>query len=165
MKPSISFPSIEVKHVDCHSSACPTSKKKRKVKKIAELEAECRVKCIIWKIIFFFFKHSLHKSLDSFLSNIKSQPGKGYPPAFPNIWKLWTVSILMNRFPKSPCNSMGPLYFNIRTLVFVMRTYVVRTSNSSTLSEVSILNFEYVYRVMGSEKLVRKLKVRISRST
>jgi hypothetical protein len=59
---------------------------------------------------------------------------------------------------------MGPLHFDIHTPAFVMHTYVVRISNLSTLSEVLILNFEYVYRVMGSEKLVRKSKVRIWRS-
>jgi hypothetical protein len=35
----------------------------------------------------------------------------------------------------------------------------------NTLSEIHILNFEYVYRVMRSEKLVCKSKVRIWRST
>jgi hypothetical protein len=47
--------------------------------------------------------------------------------------------------------------------------YVYQTQStyidSSTLSEVRVLNFKYVYRVMCSEKLERKLKVRIWRST
>jgi hypothetical protein len=43
-----------------------------------------------------------------------------------------------------------------------MHTYIVCISNSSMLSEVHISNFKYVYnRVMRSEKIVRKLKVRI----
>ncbi len=97
------------------------------------------------------------------------------------------VFVIRTNSPKSPCNFMEPLYFDIRTPVFVMRTYIVRILNSSMLSEVRILNlsmlsevrisnlgmlsevcisnFEYVYRVMRSEKLVRKLKVRIWRST
>jgi hypothetical protein len=54
---------------------------------------------------------------------------------------------------------MGPLYFDIHAPVFVMRTYIVHILNSSTLKEVRILNFEYVYRVMHSEKLVHELKV------
>ncbi len=60
---------------------------------------------------------------------------------------------------------MGPLYFDIRTPVFVMRTYIVRILNWSTLSEVRISNFEYVYRVLGSGNLVRESKVRMWRST
>ncbi len=43
-------------------------------------------------------------------------------------------------------------------------TALVRISNSSTLSEVRISNFECVYSVMHSKKLVRKLKVEIWRS-
>jgi hypothetical protein len=58
---------------------------------------------------------------------------------------------------------MGPLYFDIRSPVFVMRTCIVCILNLSTLSEVRISNFEYVYRVMHSEKLVHKSKVRIWR--
>ncbi len=42
--------------------------------------------------------------------------------------------------------------------------WIVRISNLRKLSEVRISNFEYVCRVMRSEKLVRKLKVCIWRS-
>jgi hypothetical protein len=63
----------------------------------------------------------------------------------------WTNS------PKSLWNYMGPLYFDIRTPVFVMRTYIVRILNLSTSSEVRISNFnKYIYRVMRSEKPVFK---------
>ncbi len=40
-----------------------------------------------------------------------------------------------------------------------MRTYIVRILNMSTLSEVRKSNFEYVNRVIRSERLVRKSKV------
>ncbi len=42
--------------------------------------------------------------------------------------------------------------------------WIVRTLNLSTSSAVCISNFEYVYRVMLTEQLVRKSKVRIWRS-
>jgi hypothetical protein len=54
--------------------------------------------------------------------------------------------------PRSPCVTLGPLYFDIRTPVFVMHTYIVCISNSNTLNEVRISNFKYVYRAMRSKK-------------
>jgi hypothetical protein len=53
---------------------------------------------------------------------------------------------------------MGASYFDIRTLVFIMRTYLVHRLNLSTLSEVLVSYFKYVYRVIHSERLVRKQK-------
>jgi hypothetical protein len=52
-----------------------------------------------------------------------------------------------------------PLYFDIRTLVFIIRTYIVRILNMSTLSEVRKSNFEYVNGVIRSERLVRKSNI------
>jgi hypothetical protein len=67
----------------------------------------------------------------------------------------WTDS------PKSPCNSTEPLDLIYVFWYLLCVLWIVRISNLSTLNEVRISNFKYIYGVMRSEKLVRKLKVRI----
>ncbi len=57
-----------------------------------------------------------------FFQPLNHDQGRVITPAFPKSWKLWTISIVLNQFPKVPCNSMGPVYFNIRTPVFNKRT-------------------------------------------
>jgi hypothetical protein len=143
LMPSISFLSMDVEHVDCHSSACLTPKKKR-LKKIAQLGRECRVQCILWKIMIFF--QFFHTNLwIFFFQTLNHNQGRVITPAFPKTWKLWSISILMNQFPRSPHVTLWGLCTSTyvsRSPVFDMRTYIVRILNLSTLSEVRISNFE-----------------------
>ncbi len=100
-----------------------------------------------------------------FSPNIISQPGKSYHPSIPKELEVMEISILMNRFPKSPFNSMRPSYFDIRIPVLVMRTLDSTFIEFEYVEGSTYANFEYVYRVMRSERSKRKLKVRIWRST
>jgi hypothetical protein len=57
--------------------------------------------------------------------------------------------------PRSPhIYTWEPLYFNILQYLLCV-LWIVRILNLSTLREVRISNFESVFRVMRSEKLVR----------
>ncbi len=65
----------------------------------------------------------------------------------------WTNS------PKSPCNSMGPSYFDIRTPVFKVLTLDSTYIKFEYVKWSTYIKFEYVFRVICSKKTVRKLKV------
>jgi hypothetical protein len=79
----------------------------------------------------FFFSIFSHKSLDSFIPNRRSQPGKSYLPSIPK-----ELEVMDNFNPDEPIpqshnvitlwDLRTALHFDIRTLVFVMRTSIVR---------------------------------------
>jgi hypothetical protein len=77
LSPSISFLSIEVENVDCHSSGCLSQKKKKLKKGQNGTRVQSAVRTLENYDVFPIFSH---KPSDSFLPNITSQPGKRYHP-------------------------------------------------------------------------------------
>jgi hypothetical protein len=106
------------------------------------------------------------KPLDYFLPNIESQPGKSYHPSI-----LKELEVMDNFNPNEPIpQSPHETLFGLCTLIYVLGyslriLWIVHMLNLIMLSEVRKSNLEYIYRVMRSGKLVRKLKVCTWRST
>jgi hypothetical protein len=73
------------------------------------------VQCVLWKIMIFFLIFS-HKSLDSFLPNIKSQPWKSFRPSIPK-----ELEVMDNFNPDEPIpRSPHVTLWGLRTLIYVL---------------------------------------------
>jgi hypothetical protein len=109
------------------------------------LRLTCKVSSFHLHVKFTCFNFLTQISWILFFQTLNHNQGRVITPAFPKSWKLWTISSLMNRFPKSPCKYVGPLYFDICTPVFVMRTL------DSTYIKLEYIKWgTYLYRILST---------------
>jgi hypothetical protein len=116
------------------------------------------------KVYMFQFSHTNLWIL--FFQTLNHNQGRVITTAFPELE-------VMDNFNPDEAIPLSPhvtLWGLICTSIYVLWyllcvLWIVLILNLSTLSEVIISNFMYVYRVMRSEKLVHKSKVHIWRST
>ncbi len=120
-------------------------KKKKNIAKICQaLRLTCKVSSFHLHVKF-TCSNSLTQIFGFFLPNMKSQPGKSYHPSIPKLLEVMDILKPDEPIPRSPhvtllglCTSKYVLWYSLCVL------WIVRISNSSTLSEVRILNFEYI---------------------
>ncbi len=72
---------------------------KIKVKELQNCNESAECSAYFGKL-WFFFQIFSHKSLDLFFQTLYHNQGRVITPAFPKSWKLWTILIVMSRFPK-----------------------------------------------------------------
>jgi hypothetical protein len=102
------------------------------------------------------------KSLDYFLPNIKSQPGRVIFPAFPKSWKSWTISIQLNRFPEVPMLLYGAfvLWYTYSSIQYTVHTLDSTYIEFEYVKWSTYIEFEYIFKVIRSKKTVHKSKER-----